>query len=344
MCKYKLSYGLGSITFMNDKPRTKPFMARKYYRDLKRQVCIGTTATYEEAVSLLLDARDNPARYNPAGLSFSEVYAIVRRERFTRLSKSTQENYTAAYNHCQPLHKKSFANVTIADLQEIITSTREKDIGYCTQKKIKQVIRHMYRYAVKYGVVAANFNLASYIELDPHKPVHPKKPFNTRQINRLKKSDDKWAWTVIMLIYSGCRVSELLSLKKADVKLGQRYFKIRKSKTDAGIRAVPIHKDVLPYYEYFMHDMQSAYLISDDKGQPLTYSKYRTLWDNALEECRIPKHTPHDARHTLATMMKRKGVDGFYKIKILGHTDEQLTNEVYTHAEIRDLRKAIDKV
>ena len=147
-----------------------------------------------------------------------------------------------------------------------------------------------------------------------------------------------------MLIYNGCRISELLKLKKSDVKLGQRYFKIHKAKTDKGIRAIPIHKDVVQYYEYFIQHTPGSYLIADDKGKPLSYSRYRTRWNNALKECNVQYHTPHEARHTLATITKRKGMDGFYRTQILGHVDEKLTNEVYTHAEIRDLRREMDKI
>lgn len=49
--------------------------------------------------------------------------------------------------------------------------------------------------------------------------------------------------TVLMMIYAGVRTSELLSVVKNDVKLRQRYFIVRESKTAAGRnRAVPISK------------------------------------------------------------------------------------------------------
>lgn len=338
------SYGFGTVVELKDKPRRKPFVAKKYVKSLKRQVSIGTAATREDAVALLLDSRENPGKYNPTGLSFAEVYAIACREHIRHLDNKTQESYRTAYKHCAELHCRVFAEVTIYDLQNIISNVRDKGNGRPTQKKIKTVLRHMYKYAVKYGIITANQNLTPYLELDPHKPVKQKVIFNTRQINRLKKSDNPWAWTVIMLIYNGCRISELLKLKKSDVKLGQRYFKIHKAKTDKGIRAIPIHKDVVQYYEYFIQHTPGSYLIADDKGKPLSYSRYRTRWNNALKECNVQYHTPHEARHTLATITKRKGMDGFYRTQILGHVDEKLTNEVYTHAEIRDLRREMDKI
>ena len=317
MKQNEYSYGFGTIVELKDKPRAKPFLAKKYDKKLKRQYSVGTAATREDAVALLLDCRENPGKYNPTGLSFSEVYAIARREHVSKLNAKTQDSYQTAYNHCTDLHNRIFADISIYDLQSIISNVRDKGDGRPTQKKIKTVLRHMYKYAVKYSIITANQNLTPYLELDPHKPVKPKIIFNTRQINRLKKSD---------------------------VKLGQRYFKIHKAKTDKGIRAIPIHKDVLKYYEYFMANTTGGYLIADENGKPLSYSRYRTRWNNALKECNVQYHTPHEARHTLATITKRKGMDGFYRTQILGHVDEKLTNEVYTHAEIRDLRREMDKI
>lgn len=43
-----------------------------------------------------------------------------------------------------------------------------------------------------------------------------------------------------MLIYTGCRIGELLDLKKENVNLEEKYFKIVASKTAAGIRTAPI--------------------------------------------------------------------------------------------------------
>ncbi|MFR3038156.1 MAG: tyrosine-type recombinase/integrase [Agathobacter rectalis] len=48
-----------------------------------------------------------------------------------------------------------------------------------------------------------------------------------------------------MLIYTGVRVSELLDLKKENINLKERWFDVTESKTQAGIRKVPISKKSL---------------------------------------------------------------------------------------------------
>lgn len=117
------------------------------------------------------------------------------------------------------------------------------------QKKVRQILHHCYTYAVKYEIISPTADTSKYIDIDPHKIVYQKTPFNTRQINRVKNLRDKWAMAVLMMIYAGVRSSELLSIVKSDVKLRQRYFIVRESKTAAGRnRPVPISRKTLPFF------------------------------------------------------------------------------------------------
>ena len=167
----------------------------------------------------------------------------MRAERFPKLAKTTQVNYLSAYKHCHRLYGKKFAELKIGDLQAVIRDTRDTGAHYAMQKKVRQVLHHMYTYAIKYEIIDPAANISQYIDIDQHVVKYPKTPFNTRQINRVKKLGDKWAMTVLMMIYAGVRTSELLSVLKTDVKLRQRYFIVRESKTAAGRnRAVPISK------------------------------------------------------------------------------------------------------
>ena len=77
--------------------------------------------------------------------------------------------------------------------------------------------------------------------------------FSDAQIKKLwKDSDDIYVQAILMLIYSGVRVSELLNLKKEDVDLENHVFNIVDAKTAAGIRVVPIADKVFPFYEQWM--------------------------------------------------------------------------------------------
>ena len=55
-------------------------------------------------------------------------------------------------------------------------------------------------------------------------------------------------------------------------------------------------------------------------------------------------HTVHECRHTTATLLSNAGADPTSIIKILGHTDYNLTSKVYTHKDKEQLDKAINLI
>lgn len=150
-----------------------------------------------------------------------------------------------------------------------------------------------------------------------------------------------------MLIYSGVRIGELRDLKKENVHFKERYFYIKKSKTNAGIRNVPIAKKVLPFFKYWM-DKESKYdyLITTREGRYFYDRNYRdSYWSPLMKEMGLnPNHKPHDARHTCVSLLTKEGVDERLIKKIVGHSGKGVTEQVYTHVEINQLIEAIDLI
>lgn len=236
-----------------------------------------------------------------------------------------------------------YAELKIGDLQAVIRDTRNAGAHYAMQKKVRQILHHCYTYVVKYEIISPTADISQYIDIDQHKVKYPKTPFNTRQINRVKKLGDKWAMAVLMMIYAGVRTSELLSVVKTDVKLRQRYFIVRESKTAAGRnRAVPISKKTLPFFEFWMQQ-PGKHLITNDDGSLLTYHQYRARFDAVMVASKC-KHTPHECRHTCATMLDNAGANETAIKRILGHASQGVTKRVYTHKSLHELKKAIDLI
>lgn len=249
--RMKLPNGFGSVVLRTDGNRRRPWSVKVTING--RQKSIGDTATEIEGLALLAEYHKNPSLFAPTLITFSEVFELMRAERFPKLAKTTQVNYLSAYKHCHRLYGKKFAELKIGDLQAVIRDTRESGALYAMQKKVRQILHHCYTYAVKYEIISPTADISQYIDIDQHKVKYPKTPFNTRQINRVKKLGDKWAMTVLMMIYAGVRTSEMLSVVKTDVKLRQRYFIVRESKTAAGRnRAVPISKKTLSFFEFWL--------------------------------------------------------------------------------------------
>lgn len=193
----------------------------------------------------------------------------------------------------------------------------------------------LFQYAMKNEIVETD--LSRFLELPRHIPVYVKRPFTARQIGKLWKSVDtvKGVKDVLILIYTGMRAGEYISLAAGDVNLRQQYINVKKSKTLAGIRKIPIHKKILP----ILAERKAGGKICPCDN----YESFRRLFDHAIKELNM-HHTPHECRHTLATMLDRAGANETAVKMILGHARTGVTKGVYTHKTLADLRKAINKV
>ena len=66
------------------------------------------------------------------------------------------------------------------------------------------------------------------------------------------------------------------------------------------------------------------------------------IFKSILSEVGLQKHTIHDTRHTFATMLNNADANSTSIIKLIGHSDFSTTEEIYTHKDIEELRKAIN--
>ena len=84
------------------------------------------------------------------------------------------------------------------------------------------------------------------------------------------------------------------------------------------------------------------YLIADSEGKPYNYSRYCALWREVMHKIRADNHTTHDCRHTVATLLDNAGANETAKRRVLGHAGGDVTERVYTHKGLRQLRKCIE--
>lgn len=341
--RLKLPNGFGSITKKSGR-RRRPYEIRKFIDG--RQKVIGYETTYESALAFLCEYNKNPLLYSPSEIIFDELFCLVKAYLYPRIKERTQSSYNCAYKHLNRLYDKQFAKIRIGDLQSAIRDIHDNGAGYSTQKKARQVLHHMYTYAVKYEIIPPEKDISRYIDIDKNKKVYKKTIFNTRQIYKLFRATDehRYAKMILMHMMLGTRPSEFLAIEKTDVKLRQRYLIIRESKTEAGRnRIIPLHKQTLPFWIEFLAE-NNKYIATDNNGIHLNYSRFRTRFDKTLIELKIKRHTPHECRHTLASLLNNADANPTAIKRILGHASSNITEKHYTHKDLHQLKKAMDLI
>ena len=323
----RLPNGFGTIYKLRGN-RRRPFVVKKTIDG--KQKPLGYFATHDDALSFLL-------KYNhePEGLTatFADCYTQWNARKFPELSKSSVQAYKISFRHLSRIHDKAMSKLKYVDLQKAMDDVKEV-AGYSTQKKCRVLMSQLYQFAIKREMATTDYS--RYVEIDKHYTVYKKRPFSVREINRLwKQSDDEDVQDALILIYTGLRIGEYLALRPQDIKVRERYIDIRHSKTQSGVRRVPISKRILPFLA--ARKRQQVICSSD------TYDAFRRHWDRAMKRLSM-HHTPHECRHTLASLLDSAGVNDTVIKMILGHARRGVTKAVYTHKTLRELRKAVDNL
>ena len=284
---------------------------------------VGYYSTYDEAVDALHHAHQS--------LTLQEAYDMWLPSHAKSVSVNTLNNYGSAFAHLGSIHDAAMSNITYLQLQSIIDHMLSTGLSYSSCKKVRTLISQLFDYAIINCWCTTNY--AKFLNLGHNKPVRPHKPFTTQAINRLWRLPSPIHDIPLILLYTGMRASELINLKARDVNRKQRTIKITSAKTKSGIRTIPIHDRIWDIIERRLNTM---YVVQECR----TYSSLSREFNKAMRAIHS-KHTTHDCRHTFATRLDNEGANYNAKRLLLGHASGNVTDGVYTHKSLGQLRKAI---
>ena len=284
---------------------------------------VGYYSTYDEAVDALQQIRQSPTLTN--------VYEMWLPSHAKSVSTNTLNNYGSAFAHLVTIHDVAMNDITYLQLQSIIDHMLSSGLSYSSCKKVRTLISQLFDFAIINGWCSTNY--AKFLNLGHNKPVRPHKPFTTQSINRLWRLGPPLHDIPLILLYTGMRASELINLKARDINRKQRTMRITSAKTKSGIRTIPIHDRIWSIIE---RRLDAVYVIHECR----TYSSLSREFNKAMRAINT-KHTTHDCRHTFATRLDNEGANYNAKRLLLGHASGNVTDGVYTHKSLGQLRKAI---
>ncbi len=146
-----------------------------------------------------------------------------------------------------------------------------------------------------------------------------------------------------VLLDSGIRAGELLSLKVGDINPGEGLFTVRGKRNRE--RQVVVgnfaRRELWAYLHRFRLKMSTPFqeLWVSHQGAPLTYAGLRLVFTRLSKLSgitRVPVH-PHVCRHTFATQAHRNGMRGATLQEALGHEQFDTTRRYYLNISKEDL-------
>ena len=172
-----------------------------------------------------------------------------------------------------------------------------------------------------------------------------------------------------LLTTTGVRRGELVGLKWRDVDTGAAVLHVERGvaythktgvvmstpKTSSSIRDVPLMAGTVDVVEAYREQykqehpstiIKDAYLFhrSDDIFRPIDPNAITRRVKRFMKNNGLPDLSPHDLRHSCATLLLAQGADVKSVQQILGHSDASTTLNFYVKADLQQMRTATDKM
>ena len=249
------------------------------------------------------------------------------------------------------LGKRPLESIRVGDLTGFMGVIAESGLAPASVSRCVVAIRTFFKYLQLEGLVTENP-----AELLAAQKLWQRMPgvLSRRQIDDFlaapRKTDFFWQRDVAMLevLYAtGCRASEVCTLRLGDLSLEQKFLKC----TGKGgkQRMVPIGAQAIAAIERYIQEIRNE-LLSKTKDRPDELFLSRTgkpldriqLWrlvklyaKRAGIDAEI---SPHSLRHSFATHLLAGGADLRQVQEMLGHASIQ-TTQIYTHVEHSRLKR-----
>ena len=313
---------------------------RRFWKTIGDADSIGLDEARRKAAGLIAGVR----RDETPGLPEDRLFEAVAEEVFERYGRhwkprTMKVNRNYLRNQILPrFGGMNIADITKQDVQHWFASLRATPVAADRSAPVLSVIM---RQAEIYGYRPEGSNPCAGIRryrrkgrerflsepelrrlgsvLDNHETRHPRE-----------------AAFVRLLLLTGCRKSEILTLQWSDYREGRLFLRDGK----AGPRTVWLSSPALAVLDGLPREGKWVFPSPQRRG-PLSETTFETFWRGVRKEADIADARLHDLRHTYASIAIMQGEAVTATARLLGHNDAATTLK-YAHLSDRSVREATD--
>lgn len=261
-------------------------------------------------------------------------------------------------NDISPLVLQRFVSLLLNNGNEIT----KKGLSPSSVNSVITVIQNSLKVAESIGVVSNN--PGSKIR----RPQIKEKPIDCFTLEEQKKIEKDILegkktklYGVVICLYTGIRLGELLALEWDDVDLKKGTISVTKTcyyvrdekgqyvriidspKTSTSVREIPIPRQLIWVIKELKKSNKSSFLITNN-GKPITTRSYQRSFEMLQKKVGISRRSFHTLRHTFATRALECGMDVRSLAEIMGHKNPMITLNRYAHSLMEHKKEMMNKV
>jgi integrase len=274
-----------------------------------------------------------------------------------QLKPSTRFRYESLLrNQILPVWERvQLSAITHADVGEWIRRMLEAGLSAATVRQAHRVFSLLLALAVRDGRLPRN--VATGVKLP--RVGRAEKTFLTHaQVAALAEAAGPYGLIVRVLAYTGLRWGELAALRVKRVDLTRRRLTVAESMTEINGKAVfgtpkSHHRRSVPLPRFLVDPLKDAITARDRDdlvfmspvGEVLRNNNFRRrAFDRAATEVGLKGLTPHELRHTAASLAVAEGANVKAVQRMLGHASAAMTLDVYADLFEDDLDQVADRL
>jgi integrase len=289
------------------------------------------------------------------------------------LKSSTRLGYKHIIkNHVVPAFgSKAINEINPRMIDNFIYKLFNKGLRSSTNKNIKNCLSAILRHAYKHG---------GYIESNPARGIEIPRPedekaarvpdpltWNERDVleSVFRERFPRYSPLVICGFRTGLRIGELIALKWEDVDFYNRLIMVQRNitrgkittpKSRAGTRHVRMTSYLIEVLKEKRKQVKEEklrkgwnelpeWVFCNEDGGFINYGNFiHRIWNRAMEKSELRRRTPHDMRHTYATLRLSKGDSLAEVSKEMGHGAPDITYRTYYKWLPKESRSNIDEL
>lgn len=246
---------------------------------------------------------------------------------------------------------RALATLRPADMRAYITVRRKAGLGQRSVRRALSAVRSFFRHLEREKILE---NPAAHAVRTPKLVRTLPRPLSeeeaARTLREAEVNDVDWLaardTALLTLLYgAGLRISEALSLRRADAPLGEWLTIIGKRNKERAVPVLPAVRNAVSNYTLripFAGD-RSGPLFLSRRGKPMSAREAQALMQRLRSALGFAQSaTPHALRHSFATHLLGNGGDLRAIQELLGHASLS-TTQAYTDIDTRKLMDVYQK-